>query len=141
MNNLEHEKECLRSSNSFRNFLEIKENEVDEITSEKIANAINGDCTICLCYGCRSFTRNYVGSKYVFDKKQCYNFKSLFLGYKDSHWVHKTLYLLPKILLLVNLSHEYNIFFLYKIISKDGNHYLLLFFFYTKNIDINLYLD
>lgn len=74
MNNLEHEKECLRSNNSLRDFLEIKENEVDEITPEKIANAINGDCNICLCYGCRLFTKNYVGSQYHFNRKQCYNF-------------------------------------------------------------------
>lgn len=74
MNNLEHEKECLHSNNSFRDFLEIKENEIDEITPEKIANVINGDCDICLCYGCRLFTRNYSESKYAFDKKQCHGF-------------------------------------------------------------------
>lgn len=74
MNNLEHEKECLRSNNSLRDFFEIKENEIDEITPEKIANVINGDCNTCLCYGCRLFTRNYSGSKYAFDKKQCYDF-------------------------------------------------------------------
>lgn len=74
MNNLEHEKECLRSNNSLRDFLEIKENEVDEITPEKIAKSINGDCNICLCYGCRLFTKNYIGSQYNFNRKQCYNF-------------------------------------------------------------------
>lgn len=74
MNNLEREKECLRSDNSLRDFLEIKENEIDETTPEKIANAINGDCNICLCYGCRLFTKNYIRSQYNFNRKQCHNF-------------------------------------------------------------------
>ena len=74
MNNLEYEKECLLHDNFLRNFLITKEDEIKTITPEKIANAINGDCTICLCYGCRYFTKNYNGSKYVFNKKQCYRF-------------------------------------------------------------------
>ena len=74
MNNLKDIKENLHHDEFLRNFFEIKEDEIDSITPEQIADVISMDCTMCLCYGCRLFTRNYERSPYKFDKKQCHDF-------------------------------------------------------------------
>ena len=76
MNNLDKLKKELKNDvqGFYNDYLDIEPNQIDNITPEYIAKKINGDCDICLCYGCRLFTMNYVESKYKFDKKQCRDF-------------------------------------------------------------------
>ena len=74
MNNLEDIKECLKKDEFLRRYIEIRENEIDNLTPEQIAKSIDMDCTVCLCYGCRLFTHNYNGNLHPFHRKECYNY-------------------------------------------------------------------
>lgn len=60
MNNLEILKQSLLSEeeNTIKSFFNITIDDINNLTPEKIADIINNDCNICLCYGCRQFTRN-----------------------------------------------------------------------------------
>lgn len=74
MNNLENLKQCLNNEEGrevIDSFLNVTINNVDDITPDKIADIINNDCNICLCYGCRQFTHNCYEP---ITKNECKNF-------------------------------------------------------------------
>ena len=60
MNNLENLKQVLHSDKDTMtiSFFNIAIDDIDNLTPNQVADIINGDCNICLCYGCRQFTRN-----------------------------------------------------------------------------------
>ena len=73
MNNLDKLKVQLKNDvqGFYNDYLDVEPNQIDNITPEYIAKKINGDCTICLCYGCRYFTHNCKGH---ITKDECKNF-------------------------------------------------------------------
>lgn len=60
MNNLDIlKKEFYEDDETFlQNFYNLNKKNIDNITIDDIINIIHHDCTICLCYGCRIFTKN-----------------------------------------------------------------------------------
>lgn len=76
MNNLDKLKEELKNDvqGFYDDYLDVEPNQIDSITPEYIAKKINGDCTICLCYGCRYFTNNYIDENKGFKKDECYSY-------------------------------------------------------------------
>ena len=77
MNNLEILKNNLHKNipenrNFYYAFYHVDEQNIDKITPDDIVKIINHDCTICLCYGCRNFTKNYNGKK--ISNQECENY-------------------------------------------------------------------
>ena len=60
MNNLENLKQALHTDKDsvIVSFFDVAIDDIDNLTPNQVADIINGDCSICLCYGCRQFTRN-----------------------------------------------------------------------------------
>lgn len=60
MNNLENLKQILHTDkdNVIVSLFNVIIDDIDNLTPNQVADIINGDCNICLCYGCRQFTRN-----------------------------------------------------------------------------------
>lgn len=73
MNNLEILKQALLSEkeNEIKSFFNITIDDINNLTPKKMANIINNDCNICLCYGCRQFTHNCHGH---ITKNECRDF-------------------------------------------------------------------